>query len=162
MDSYPNIVFDTSAFLAGLENYYSKVYTTKLVISEVKDKKSKELLDLAINARKVYIMEPSIQSYKKINEIKEKISALRLSLADISVASLAYELRPSVVFTDDLMLQNLLLNLGIEYKSVKLKILIKGKKRYVYKCKGCGRVFTKLYSYCPYCGSEIIQEVEKY
>ena len=161
MDSSHNIIFDTSAFLAGLENYYDRVYTTKLVISEVKDKKSRELLDLAINARKVYIMEPSEQSYEKINEIKEKISALKLSLTDISVASLAYELRPSVVFTDDLMLQNLLLNLGIEYKSIKLKISIKNKKKYVYKCKACGRVFTKFYSYCPYCGNEIIQEVEK-
>jgi len=161
MDYYPNIVFDTSAFLAGLEKYYSKVYTTKLVISEVKDKESKELLDLAINAQKVYVIEPSEESYKKVNEVKEKIVALKLSLTDISVAALAYELRPSIVFTDDLMLQNLLLNLGIEYRSVKLRISIKNKKKYVYKCKGCGRVFSKPYPYCPYCGSEIIQKVEK-
>ena len=162
MNSYHNIVFDASAFLAGLENYYNRVYTTRLVISEVKDKKSKELLDLAINAQKVYIIEPSEESYKKINEIKEKISAFKLSLTDISVAALAYEFRPSIVFTDDLMLQNLLLNLGIKYSSVKLRISIKNKKKYVYKCVACGRVFIKPYSYCPYCGNEITQETEKY
>ena len=161
MDYYPNIVFDTSAFLAGLEKYYNKIYTTRLVISEVKDRESKELLDFAIDAQKVYVIEPSEESYKEVNKVKEKISALKLSLTDISVAALAYELRPSIVFTDDLMLQNLLLNLGIKYRSVKLNISIKNKKKYVFKCKGCGRVFNKPYPYCPYCGSEITQKVEK-
>ena len=162
MKLYPHIVFDTSAFLAGLEMYYDRVYTTNLVISEVKDAKSKELLELAISAQKIYIVEPSEESYKKVNEIKDRISASKLSLTDISVAALAYELRPSVVFTDDLMLQNLLLNLGIEYKSVKLKVSIKNRKKYVYRCVGCGRVFNKPYSYCPYCGNKIIQETENY
>lgn len=155
MDSSRNIIFDTSAFLAGLQNYYSRVYTTKFVISEIKDKKSRELLDLALGARKVYVIEPAKESYEKVNEIKNRISALRLSKTDISVASLAYEMRPSTVFTDDLMLQNLLLNLGIEYRSVKLKISIKTQKKYVYKCNACGKEFSKPYTTCPFCGNEI-------
>ncbi|BFH72536.1 hypothetical protein SJAV_04800 [Sulfurisphaera javensis] len=156
MDYSHNIIFDTAGFLAGLQNYYNKIYTTSFVVNEVKDLKSRELLDLAIYAGKVIIMEPQEKSYSIVKDVAKRSLALKLSATDLSVASLAYELKPSLVFTDDLMLQNLLLNLGIEYKSVKLNIKIKNKKIYEYVCTGCGKKFTKYVSICPYCGNKII------
>lgn len=156
MDYLPNnIVFDTGAFLAGLQNYYYRVYTTPLVLDEVKDYRSRELLAIAINAGKVIIKEPSKWSYEKVNQIVRKISAFNLSKTDISLASLAYELKPCIVFTDDLTLQNLLLNLDIRYKSIKLNININHKKEYKYICTGCNREFKKYYNVCPYCGNQI-------
>ncbi|BAB67242.1 NOB1 family endonuclease [Sulfurisphaera tokodaii] len=156
MDYSHKIVFDTGAFLAGLQNYYEKIYTNSLVINEIKDKKSRELLDLAIMAGKIIIMEPEENTLKKTKKIAEKISAYNLSKTDLSIAALAYELRPSIVFTDDLTLQNLLLNLGIEFKSVKLNIRIRNRKKYKFTCKACGKTFSRSYSSCPYCGNTII------
>lgn len=155
MEFSHNIVFDTSAFLAGLEKYYNRIYTTKFVIDEVKDFQSVELLNMAIDAGKIFILEPKDESVKKVRNSMRILNAYSLSETDISVAALAYDLRPSVVFTDDLVLQNLLLSLGIEYRSVKLKIKLKNKKRYKFKCEGCGREFDDYYSICPICGSKL-------
>ena len=135
------IVFDTGAFLAGLQNSYEKVYTTQEVIDEVKDFKSIELLSFGLESNKIIILQPSSQSLNIVKKEAQMIREFGLSKTDISVASLALDLKPSIVLTDDLPLQNLLLHLGIKYIPVKLSIKISKRKSFIYKCEGCGREY---------------------
>ncbi|AAY79456.1 DNA-binding protein [Sulfolobus acidocaldarius] len=152
-----NIVFDTAGFLAGLENLYEKVYTTQEVIREVKDFKSASLLELAISSNKVIIFEPTRQSLLTVTKTLNKINDISLSRTDISVAALALDLKPSLVVTDDLSLQNLLLHMNIKYYSVKLNIKISKKKNYIYKCEGCGKTYMKNIKICEICGHKVIK-----
>ncbi|MFP3065318.1 MAG: DNA-binding protein, partial [Sulfolobus sp.] len=96
------IVFDTGAFLAGLQNSYEKVYTTQEVIDEVKDFKSIELLSFGLESNKIIILQPSSQSLNIVKKEAQMIREFGLSKTDISVASLALDLKPSIVLTDDL------------------------------------------------------------
>ncbi|MDT7875853.1 MAG: DNA-binding protein [Sulfolobaceae archaeon] len=154
------IVFDTGAFLAGLQNSYEKVYTTQEVIDEVKDFKSIELLSFGLESNKIIILQPSSQSLNIVKKEAQMIREFGLSKTDISVASLALDLKPSIVLTDDLPLQNLLLHLGIKYIPVKLSIKISKRKSFIYKCEGCGREYDKLYPSCPYCGHKLKKKIK--
>ncbi|MFP3259801.1 MAG: DNA-binding protein [Sulfolobus sp.] len=154
------IVFDTGAFLAGLQNSYEKVYTTQEVIDEVKDFKSIELLSFGLESNKIIVLQPSSQSLNIVKKEAQMIREFGLSKTDISVASLALDLKPSIVLTDDLPLQNLLLHLGIKYIPVKLSIKISKRKSFIYKCEGCGREYDKLYSSCPYCGHKLKKKIK--
>ncbi|MEJ2777018.1 DNA-binding protein [Sulfolobaceae archaeon RB850M] len=154
------IVFDTGAFLAGLQNSYEKVYTTQEVIDEVKDFKSIELLSFGLESNKIIILQPSSQSLNIVKKEAQMIREFGLSKTDISVASLALDLKPSIVLTDDLPLQNLLLHLGIKYIPVKLSIKISKRKSFIYKCEGCGREYGKLYPSCPYCGHKLKKKIK--
>ena len=151
------VVFDTAGFLAGLQNLFDKVYTTPLVIEEVKDFRSQTLLKMSIEAGKVIEVNPSTESINYVRKILDQIGEKSLSNTDISIIALAYELKPSIVFTDDLAVQNVLLHLGIGFNSVKLGIKMKIRKTIIYKCSACGRTFTKKYNKCPYCGNEITE-----
>jgi UPF0271 protein len=155
------IIFDTAGFLAGLENLFPLVYTTPDVIEEVRDSNSVNLLNLSINSGKIIIQSPSKESVDYVIKTLHQIKESELSQTDISVIALAHELRPSIVFTDDLSVQNVLLYLNIEFNSVKLGFKMKNKKKVVYKCEACGRIFKKKYTECPYCGYKIVKIREK-
>ncbi|BDB99043.1 NOB1 family endonuclease [Saccharolobus caldissimus] len=152
-----HIVFDTSAFLAGLQLSLNRVYTTQEVIDEIKDNSSRFNLEISISTGKVIVMKPSPNSNKIVNKTLEKLNERRLSRTDISVIALALDLRPSIVFTDDLSVQNVLKYLGIQYSSVKLNKKVDKSFKFVYECIDCKRKFDKYYSNCPYCGGEIIK-----
>ncbi|ARM75031.1 NOB1 family endonuclease [Acidianus manzaensis] len=153
------IVFDTAGFLAGLENSFNKVYTTIEVISEVKDYDSSKMLDYAMSSGKVVVLAPSINSLKKVRVILKDINEKTLSKADISVIGLAIDLSPSIVFTDDLSVQNVLYKLNIEFKSVKLGYHITKTRKFKYKCINCNKTFSNYISECPYCGGKIIKNL---
>lgn len=149
-----HIVFDTSAFLAGLQLSLNRVYTTQEVIDEIKDNSSRFNLEISISTGKVIVMKPSPNSNKIVNKTLEKLNERRLSRTDISVIALALDLRPSIVFTDDLSVQNVLKYLGIQYSSVKLNKKVDKSFKFVYECIDCKRKFDKYYSNCPYCGEK--------
>ncbi|AWR96552.1 DNA-binding protein [Acidianus sulfidivorans JP7] len=151
------IVFDTAGFLAGLENSFEKVYTTIEVINEVKDSESSKILDYAMSSGKIIVLSPSMSSLKKVKSILEDMNEKTLSKTDISVIALALDLSPSIVFTDDLSVQNVLFKLHIKYQSVKLNYNITRTKRIRYKCINCNRIFNNYISECPYCGGKIVK-----
>lgn len=151
------IVFDTAGFLAGLENSFQKVYTTPYVIKEVKDRNSSLMLDFAISSGKIIILEPSKSSLTRVNLVLKELNENTLSKTDISVIALALDLYPSLVFTDDLSVQNVLLKLNIEFTSVKISQSANKIYKFKYRCSNCNRIFNKYISECPYCGGKIIK-----
>ncbi|NON62314.1 DNA-binding protein, partial [Acidianus sp. RZ1] len=132
------IIFDTAPFVAGLENSFPKIYTTQDVIQEVKDSVSRHLLSLALDSGKIIILKPSRNSLETVKRKIKEVNDFSLSETDISVAAIALDSKPCVVFTDDLSLQNLLIILGINFTSVKLNKKAVVSKKFIYECKYCG------------------------
>ncbi|BDC18335.1 NOB1 family endonuclease [Acidianus sp. HS-5] len=157
MERNRNVILDTAGFLAGLENLLDRVYTTPYVINEVKDFASRSSLNLASSSGKVIVMEPSKTSVNKVLKIMMEINEQTLSKTDISIIALSLDLLPSLVFTDDLSLQNILLRLNIPFKSVKLNKYASSKKEFIYICQECKRKFNKYLKECPYCGGKIVK-----
>ncbi len=151
---------DTAAFLAGLEGLFERVYTTPLVLEEVKDSYSKARLELALSGGKVVVLSPSRKAMNEARNEAESLGEKGLSEADLSVAALALELGDSIVFTDDLALQNLLASLGISYSSVKLKVKLNHVKKVVYVCPSCNREYSSPGT-CEVCGSVLRRKVVK-
>ncbi|EWG07526.1 MAG: nucleotide binding protein PINc [Candidatus Aramenus sulfurataquae] len=152
-----NVIFDTAGFLAGLENYFNKVYTTPQVVEEVRDSYSRGLLSLATSSGKVIVMQPERRNVEDVRNVLRKIGEYTLSQTDVSIIALAIQLKPSVVFTDDFSVQNVLARLNIKYNSVKLNKSVKIEKEYQYVCKNCGKVYRTRKDACEICGGEIIK-----
>ncbi len=112
-----------------------KYVTTSLVALEIKDFRSRALLDNALKNRFLSIADPSAEALEKITALAKSINS-RLSKADFSLIALAFDLKkkrkPVKVITDDFSIQNLLLKLKISFDSV---IQGKVKKFRVFKKK---------------------------
>lgn len=115
------VIADTGAILAGAPLLQSCV-TTELVVQEVKDEASRQVLERAIASGKLEVRSPSQKHFEKARSLA-KAMGLRLSEADLSVFALALEAAEGgvdvVVLTDDKMLQLALARSGIEVKGLR-------------------------------------------
>ena len=134
------------------------------ITDEVKDLKSKILLDQAIEEGKIKIKEPKEEF---IHELKDIISKsgddLRLSHADKKLLALALDLLNEYdanikVLTDDYSMQNVLKILDIPYDSIVTEG-IKGVYNWVKTCEGYKREFDADYPFddCEVCGSKVFK-----
>lgn len=157
-------ILDASAIIGG---FYSKTYanfTTSGAILEIKDLKSKILLESAIENGHINIEEPDEEDIKKINKIIESSGdILRLSDVDKKIVALALKFKrigfnPTVI-TDDYSMQNTLKTIEIPYKSVLTKG-IKDIYNWVKICKGCKKKYPSSYQFeeCEICGSRIMKK----
>ncbi|MEM0116916.1 MAG: NOB1 family endonuclease [Conexivisphaerales archaeon] len=157
-------VLDTSAVLAGFLNTSASndMYVTPLVIAEVKKKLGEEEASLLLDFRKLFVVEPLLET---VNEILERIKKMgeggNLSPADISVLALGVDINKSAtveIITDDYSIQNVATMLGLRVHSLATKP-IRSTVLWEYRCKGCGKVYTTIgkNKICMVCGSEIIR-----
>jgi UPF0271 protein len=157
-------VLDASAIIGGFYSKKVQNYITASVISEIKDLKSKLILESAIDEGFIKIMEPETEDIEKVSEVTRKSGdVLRLSNVDKNLVALAFKLKrdlfdPEVV-TDDYSMQNILKIVGVPYRSV-LTEGITEIYGWVKKCKGCKKNYPPEYSYdeCEICGSRIIRK----
>ena len=155
-------VLDASAFINGFEPKSQYNFTVSLITDEVKDLRSKILLNQAIEEGKIIIKEPSEESALELNRIiSQSGDDLRLSEADKSLLALALDLlneeNASIkVLTDDYSMQNVLKILDIPYDSI-ITEGIKGVYNWVKTCEGCKREFDADYPFddCEICGSKV-------
>ncbi|MGF7118012.1 ribonuclease VapC [Methanobacterium oryzae] len=157
-------VLDASAIIGGFYSNHIINYTTSDAILEIKDFKSKLLLDSAIEKGHIYVDEPDDEDKKEINSIiKSSGDILRLSDVDKNIVALALKYKKKgfepVVITDDYSMQNTLKIINIPYKSV-LTEGIKEVINWVKKCKGCKKIYPSDYSFedCEICGSPIFKK----
>lgn len=155
------VVFDTAGFLGGLQNSFEKVYTTPLVIEEVRDSSSLGTLSFSMITNKVIVMEPSPKALKTVNQILKELNERSLSKTDTSIIALAIDLSPAVVFTDDFAIQNALMKLGIKFQPVRLGRKAQEVRSYSYVCSGCGKTFKEHVKSCDVCGGEVKKSVAK-
>jgi len=156
-------ILDASAFIGGFEPKTPLNFTIPEITEEIKDTKSKLILEEAINENKLNIKEPSLDSIKKIDDIIFKSGdSLRLSNVDKTLLSLALDFSKKhkiKIITDDYSIQNVAKILGFPYESVLTKG-IKGVYNWVKACNGCRKEYTDNYPYddCEICGSEIFKK----
>ena len=156
-------VLDASAFINGFEPKGKFNFTVSEITDEVKDLKSKILLDQAIEDGKIIIKEPKEKFIKELNEtISESGDDLRLSKADKKLLALALDLRCEneniKVLTDDYSMQNVLKIIDIPYDSI-ITEGIKGIYNWVKTCEGCKKEFDADYPFddCEICGSKVFK-----
>jgi len=116
------VVDDTGALLARLPlSLPAEHYTTPGVVSEVKDRESREGLEALIDYGVLEVVEPP-RGYigRVLEEARRRGLASRLSRVDLEVLALALYLRDShpakrvAVASDDYAIQSLAVKLGIE------------------------------------------------
>ena len=156
-------VLDASAFINGFEPKGQFNFTVSLITDEVKDLKSKILLDQAIEEGKIIIKEPKDEFINELNEtISKSGDDLRLSEADKKLLALALDLKSEneniKVLTDDYSMQNVLKILEIPYGSI-ITEGIKGVYNWVKTCEGCKKEFDADYPFddCEVCGSKLFK-----
>ena len=154
---------DASAFINGFEPKSQFNFTVSLITDEVKDLKSKILLDQAIEEGKIIIKEPKEEFIEELNEIISKSGDdLRLSEADKKLLALALDLKSEneniKVLTDDYSMQNVLKIIDIPYDSI-ITEGIKGIYNWVKTCEGCKKEFDADYPFddCEICGSKVFK-----
>ena len=138
-------VLDASAFINGFEPKGQYNFTVSLITDEVKDLKSKILLDQAIEDGKIIIREPTKESAIELNKIiSTSGDDLRLSEADKSLLAFS--------------MQNVLKILDIPYDSI-ITEGIKGVYNWVKTCEGCKKEFDADYPFddCEICGSKVFK-----
>ena len=157
-------VLDASAIIGGFSSNKYQSFITASVISEVKDLKSKLLLESEIGDGSIKIMEQDTIDKKNVtNIIMESGDVLRLSNVDKNLIGLAFKLKREslnpVVVTDDYSMQNVLKIVGIAYRSV-LTEGIKEIYGWIKVCKGCKKKYPPEYLFdeCEICGTRIIKK----
>ncbi|MCK9151248.1 NOB1 family endonuclease [Methanobacterium alcaliphilum] len=157
-------VLDASAFIGGYKPTDKNNFTIPEITGEVKDLKSKMILDNAINDGNLIIKDPDAQFIKKIDAvIKTSGDIFRLSEVDKKLLALALQINDKngevIVLTDDYSMQNVLKIIEIPFKSV----LTSGiKEIYAWKliCRGCKREYSDEYGLddCEICGSPLYKK----
>lgn len=146
-------MLDSSAFMNMMEiDLDGKLYTTPPILKEIKDHRTKALFE----SRNIEIREPSKKYLEKVQESSNETGESGiLSDADVSIIALALELG-GIVVTDDYGVQNLCLDMKIEFVPVKNKKISRKFKRITY-CPNCRK--KRFSETCGVCGSDTISKV---
>lgn len=161
-------ILDTGAILTGyILQLPSPQFTTPLVVEEVRDSKSQDVLEIAISVGKLKVKRPSNESLIKVRKVSEKTAeAFSLSETDISVLALAYDVvregYDAVIFTDDYALQNTASMLGIKFQPIRT-LGIKRFRRYFLYCPACrySIEYKPNLRLCPKCGHKLVKKSRK-
>jgi endoribonuclease Nob1 len=109
-------------------------------------------LDLLISSGVLVIQDPVIESINKIIDTAHHTGDIKkLSKADISILSLAYQMNKTLV-SDDYSIQNVAKFLGIKTISLGNKGIVKLRKWKNF-CKTCGKQYPPYIKECTICGN---------
>ena len=147
-------ILDSSAFYAGFYRSINlKFYTTTTIIKEIKHILNTSLsLDLLISSGVLVIQDPVIESINKIIDTAHHTGDIKkLSKADISILSLAYQMNKTLV-SDDYSIQNVAKFLGIKTISLGNKGIVKLRKWKNF-CKTCEKQYPPYIKECTICGN---------
>jgi UPF0271 protein len=153
-------ILDTSSILSGkqinLDN--GELITTNSVIDEIKPG-GRDFRYLSYLLEKgLKIFEPKKDSIKKIIDVSKKTGDInRLSKTDIDILALSFDINNesefnAIILTDDYSIQNISNYLKFEYINISQSLITK-RFKWVYKCRGCGKIFKKNIETCTICGS---------
>jgi rRNA maturation endonuclease Nob1 len=121
------IVDDTGAIISGLPfRLPGQHYTTTLVVKEIIDAESRDLLNRAVDIGRLQVKDPSGKSVRQAEFIAKKASIHRkLSKTDLSVLALALELAGEsarvLVATDDYALQVAVRSAGLDFIRIRYR-----------------------------------------
>ena len=156
-------VLDASAFINGFEPKGRYNFTVSEITDEVKDLKSRLILNQAIDEGKIIIQEAQKEFLDELDEtISKSGDDLRLSGPDKKLLAVALGLladdKQVKVITDDYSMQNVLRILDIPYESI-ITEGIKGVYNWKKTCEGCKKEYPADYPFddCEICGSRVFK-----
>lgn len=146
-----SIVLDSTFFFTPIElpEFYEQMYTTSLIVDELRDLRGKARYDALLEAGLI-VSEPKKASLDMVLQVATKTHNDQvLSETDISVLALAFELSAAIA-TDDFAIQHTARALAIPVQPLMQR---RAKKRdWVLCCTGCGREY-ETETECPVCGA---------
>jgi UPF0271 protein len=148
-------VLDSSAFFSGIE-LSGELFTSPLVVSELKDLRSKARFDL-LGESGLQVIRPGKEAFIKVRDAASRLGeGEALSETDREVLALAIELDAGIL-TDDYALQNVACNMGLTV----IPLIQKGARgfRWRFKCSGCGK-YAEGPGECPVCGALIKRKLK--
>ena len=163
MRTLKSLVLDTSAFIQGFNTSDPKtiLYTTQLVIDEVRDDMAKIRVANWSQTGKLVIQMPTAESTKHIlTQSKKMGEAKALSDTDHSILALTHQLTQQdhdvTLLSDDYSVQNLADELGLKYTGMNTRG-IKRRFMWIHYCPGCRKQFPEPQpeNICPICGTEL-------
>ncbi|KYK21603.1 nucleic acid-binding protein [Thermoplasmatales archaeon SG8-52-2] len=154
-------VLDTSAILSGkpINLNDSEIVTTFSVSKELspggQDYKNFQYL----KEKGLNILTPNKETINKVKDFSLKTGDInRLSDTDIEILALALDLKKEkncdiIILTDDYSIQNVADGLNLKFETIN-QIGITKRFKWVYRCRGCGKIFKDSIKICPICGTE--------
>jgi len=137
-------------------------YTTEEVIEEIsKGELARTKIEVYLTQGKIRIMAPPKEYLSKVTSVTINTADLSiLSKADLSIIALALYLKDLsddeiILVSDDYAVQNVAVTLGIKFKSLTVKGIVK-KINWMIYCPACGKTFKETArSICPICGHHL-------
>jgi UPF0271 protein len=156
----PPVILDSAAFMSDAAIPRDKeLFTIDDVVVELKDAKSTAKLSY-LKSVGLRILAPSDKSIDSVKEVARKTGDIEvLSNPDIKILALAQDVGGTIV-TDDYAVQNVAAAMNITYQGAAQKGITE-KINWVFRCKGCGRIWTRCYDECPVCGTALKRVPEK-
>ena len=150
-------ILDTCAFFTQIHPD-GKIATIKEIDEEIMNKQSKQYYS-NLKTKGLKIIEPNKNSIDYIKEKAKETGDLDvLSLTDIKILALGYELQGTII-SDDFAIQNVSLYDGLEVISCSGK-KIKEIRIWKYRCSACKLVTDKKSETCNICGSNDIFRIK--
>lgn len=147
------IVLDATAFLES-DGLFPKIKNADLMtVPEVIEEAGSKLALIAdVPAPPLSVRSPA---KKFLLEVQDAVNSTgdALSDADERVIALAIQ-EKGTVLSDDYGVQNVCRHMGMGFLPMSREG-IKAEWRYVYRCRGCGRIFDRKTLICPVCGHEV-------
>ena len=156
-------ILDSSAFYAGIyHSLYSKFYTTTFILKEIKHLlKSSITIDLLISSGALVIQDPTKESIDKIISTANLSGDIKkLSQADISIISLAYQLNRTLI-SDDYSVLNVSNLLKIKTISLGNRGIVTVRKWKNF-CKTCNKQYAPTIQECEICGNATKRNYKKF
>ena len=150
-------ILDTCAFFTQMHPNL-KIATVKNIEDEIINRQSKQYYS-NLKSRGLKIIEPVTESVGFIKEKAKETGDLGvLSLTDIKILALGYELQGTII-SDDFAIQNVSLYNGLEVISCSGK-KIKEIRKWKYRCSACKLVTDEKNETCNICGSSDIFRIK--
>ena len=150
-------ILDTCAFFTQMHPN-GKIATVKNIEDEIINRQSKQYYS-NLKSKGLKIIEPVTESLDFIKEKAKETGDLDvLSLTDIKILALGYELQGTII-SDDFAIQNVSLYNGLEVISCSGK-KIKEIRMWKYRCSACKLVTDKKSETCNICGSNDIFRIK--
>ncbi len=147
------IILDTTAFLES-DEFIPRIRDAELmtVPEVVEEVRSKRALLENVPAPPLSIRSPEKKFLLEVHDATISTGDA-LSDADEKVIALAIQ-ENGAVLSDDYGVQNVCRHLGVGFMPMSREG-IKEEWHYVYRCRGCGRIFDRETQLCPVCGHEV-------
>ena len=150
-------ILDTCAFFTQMHPS-GKIATVKNIEDEIINRQSKQYYS-NLKSKGLKIIEPVTESLDFIKEKAKETGDLDvLSLTDIKILALGYELQGTII-SDDFAIQNVSLYNGLKVISCSGK-KIKEIRIWKYRCSACKLVINEKSETCSICGSSDIFRIK--